>query len=64
MNKDKMMWWLAEQVTMQLFFDFNNKPFKYFRHDDFDIDEEEWKKTMREVYIHHAKINGYWEEEE
>ena len=61
MNKDKIMRWLAEQV---FFYDFNNKPFKYFRPVDFDIDEEEWEKTMREVYIHHAKINGHWEEEE
>jgi len=53
------MRWLAEQV---FFYDFNNKPFKYFRPVDFDIDEEEWEKTMRDVYIHHAKLNG--EEEE
>ena len=61
MNKDKIMRWLAEQV---FFYDINNKPFKYFRPVDFDIDEKEWENTMREVYIHHAKINGYWEEEE
>lgn len=61
MNKDKIMRWLAEQV---LFYDSNNKPFKYFRPVDFDIDEEEWKNTTREVAIYYAKINGYWEEEE
>ena len=59
MNKDKIMRWLAEQV---LFYDSNNKPFKYFRPVDFDIDEDEWEKTTRDVYIHYAKLNG--EEEE
>ena len=61
MNKDKIMRWLAGQV---LFYDFNRNPFKYFNPVDFDIDEEEWKKTMRDVYILNAKINGHWEEEE
>ena len=61
MNKDKIMRWLAEQVY---YYDINSKPFKYFRPVDFDIDEDEWKKTMNEVEIHYLKINGYLEEEE
>ena len=61
MNKDKIMRWLAEQVY---YYDINSKPFKYFRPVDFDIDEDEWKKTMNEVEIHYLKVNGYWEEEE
>ncbi len=61
MNKDKIMRWLAEQVY---FYDFNNRPFKYFKPVNFDIDEDEWKKVMSEVALHHLKINGYLEEEE
>ena len=56
MNKDKIMRWLAEQVY---FYDFNNRPFKYFNPKDFDIDAEEWKETMLEVENHYAKLNEY-----
>ena len=53
MNKDKIMWWLAEQV---FFYDFNSKPFKYFNPVDFDINEEEWNKTLLGVEKHHLKL--------
>ena len=59
MNKGKIMWWLAEQV---FFYDFNNKPFKHFNPDYFDINEEEWNKTLLRVEKHHLKL--MWGEEE
>lgn len=61
MNKDKILYWLAEQV---FHYDINNKPFKYFKPVDFDINEEEWKKTMHNVEYNYNKDNGYLEEEE
>lgn len=56
MNKHKIMRWLAEQVY---FYDFNNRPFKYFNPEDFDIDEREWKETMLEVENHYSRLNEY-----
>jgi hypothetical protein len=59
MNKDKILRWLAEQVV---FYNANNKPFKYFRHTDFGISAVEWKKAILDVQMRYKKLNG--EEEE
>ena len=58
MNKDKIMWWLAEQVYT---YDINDKPFKYFNPVNFDINEEEWNKTLHDVEKYYLKM---WGEEE
>jgi len=59
MNRDKILRWLAEQVV---FYNANNKPFKYFRPTDFGISAVEWRNAIHDVQIHYEKLNG--EEEE